>query len=460
MSTPTRTTHTYAYDRASTYSFDDGLRLATSGAVTPAGWSGQARFFDGMLRYPQAAAAALLAVADVAAADYHRPGPGLLDPVVTGHGDRLRFESFSACGGVYAQWEVLPDGLDGVTGFGTTNVDVNLPLRDALSRVRAGEPLHLRVGAEDLAVRSAGSAEPVVERKVALPERWVRAFGEVQAVLPGFDARARVPAAAALRFLRSLPRGRSGAVLWAVASGGSLRLTSRPVTGAVCLPGPERLAALSRVLRHARALTLYGPPVRDGQPQASAWEVELPGMRLVLALSPSAARGFSGEGALLHGLLSAGGEQDAVAVADCLAWQARVDRWDLAERSALTEERVGAAMAALAAAGRLGYSLAEAGHFHRELPFDSAAVERCNPRLRSARALAADGAVRLVAWGTPEGMAVVGDGRQHVRHGAAGWSCTCQWWARYGGGRGPCKHVLGVQLVVGGQGVAGSEEGI
>jgi hypothetical protein len=245
-----------------------------------------------------------------------------------------------------------------------------------------------------------------------------------------------------------------------VASGGSLRLTSRPVPGAVCLPGPERLAGLARVLRHARALTLYGPPVRDGQPQASAWEVELPGMRLVLVLSPSVARGFSGEGAVLHALLGAGGEQDAVAVAECLAWQARIDRWELAERCALTEERVRAAMAALASAGRLGYSLAEAEYFHRELPFESATVERFNPRLRGARALAADGAVRLVAWGTPEGMAVVGDGRQHVRRGAAGWSCTCEWWARYGGGRGPCKHVLGVQLVVRGQGVASSEERI
>ncbi|MFI0723601.1 SWIM zinc finger family protein [Streptomyces sp. NPDC021224] len=445
-------TQTYAYRGASTLSSEGELRLATSGAVTPDGWSGEARFFAGALRYPQEAAAALLAVADVAAADYRRRRSGLLDPVVTGHGDRLRFESFSACGGVYAQLEVLAGGLDGVTGYGTTNVDVNLPLRDALSAVRPGEALHLRVGPEELEVRAAASREPVVERKVALPERWVRGFGEVQAVLAGFDERARVPAAAAVRFLRSLPRGGSGPAQWAVAAGGALRLTSRPVPGAVCLPGPERLGALTRVLRFARALTLYGPPpAPGGEPQAGAWEVELPGMRLLLVLSPDNARGFSGEGANLQGMLPAEEERDAVAVGECLAWQARIDVRELARRCGLTEERVRAALAVLAGAGRIGYCPAEAGYFHRELPFDAEAVERCNPRLGGARALVAEGRVRLTAWDGAEGSATVDDGRQHVRRTRAGWSCTCEWWARYGGGRGPCKHVLGVQLALRGR---------
>lgn len=441
-------TQIYAYQRASAFSSDVGLQLSTSGAVTPAGRTGEVRFFDGFLQYPQAAAAALLAVADVAAADYYRPRPGLMDPVVTGHGDRLRFESFSACGGVYARLDVLPDGLDGDTGYGTTNVDVNLPLRDALSRVRTGEPLHLRVGPDDLAVRILDSAVPIVERRVALPDRWVRGFGEVQVISGGFDERVRVPAVAGVRFLRSLPCGRSGPALWVVAAGGSPRLTLRPVPGAVCLPGAERLGALARVLRFATALTLYGPPVADGQPQPSAWQVELPGMRLVLVLSPSASRGFSGEGAILHGLLGAGQERDAEAVADCLAWQARIDTWELAQRCELSEERARAALAGLAAAGRIGYDLAEAEYFHRELPFDSETVERFNPRLRGARALVAEGAVRLDGWSDKEGTAVVGEGRQRVRRSAAGWACTCEWWARYQGRRGPCKHVLAVQLVV------------
>ncbi|MEV0597187.1 SWIM zinc finger family protein [Nonomuraea cavernae] len=26
-------------------------------------------------------------------------------------------------------------------------------------------------------------------------------------------------------------------------------------------------------------------------------------------------------------------------------------------------------------------------------------------------------------------------------------SCTCLWWAKYRGGRGPCKHALAVRMV-------------
>ncbi|WP_240777488.1 hypothetical protein [Nonomuraea basaltis] len=52
---------------------------------------------------------------------------------------RLRFESFSVCGGVYARLDVQE--LDGdVLDRGTTNVDVNGPLREALARVGGRDP--------------------------------------------------------------------------------------------------------------------------------------------------------------------------------------------------------------------------------------------------------------------------------------------------------------------------------
>jgi hypothetical protein len=67
------------------------------------------------------------------------------------------------------------------------------------------------------------------------------------------------------------------------------------------------------LLRFAGALRVYGPPVRPGNPPvASAWELALPGMRLVLTLSPEAKRGFSGEGAVLGALA----DDDVAANAD------------------------------------------------------------------------------------------------------------------------------------------------
>ncbi len=158
------------------------LALATSGGATPDGEAAHPRFSDGLLRHPDAAAAALLAVADVAAARYHRPvGADSLDPVVTADGDRLRFESFSGCGGVHAR-------LDGAgTGHGTTNVDVNAPLREALRLRTPGQRLELAVGAEEPAVGV--GTDTLVERKVPLPDCWLKGFAETQVITARFDLR-------------------------------------------------------------------------------------------------------------------------------------------------------------------------------------------------------------------------------------------------------------------------------
>ncbi|WP_234314638.1 SWIM zinc finger family protein [Streptomyces sp. NRRL F-5135] len=422
------------------------LGLETSGGSTPSGTEKHPRFFSGFLTSPRAAARGLLAVADVAGARYHQPRPApLRDPVVTGNGDRLRFESFSACCGVYARLDIGRAGLDGArTGHGTTNVDVNNPLRTALSRMTGDDPLHLRVGPEELAVTTTGGA--VVEKKVPLPERWLRGFAEAQVASAGFDLRAEIGVAEAVRFLRSLPGAGSGGAsrgaTWVVPAGGSLRRTSRPGPGAVCLPGPERLAALQRVLRDATALRVYGP-ASDGAATASAWEAVLPGMRFTLTLSPDAARGFSGEGGVLEALATTDADADAELVSVLLAWEPRVDPVELAERSGLTVARVRAALVRLGTAGRIGYDLADAAYFHRELPYGTDRAERHNPRLVAARELVSAGAVTLD--GTTARVAS-GDRYYQVRERAGVLSCTCRWWADHRGGRGPCKHALAVRM--------------
>ncbi|MDN0200279.1 SWIM zinc finger family protein [Streptomyces sp. S.PNR 29] len=449
----TRSLQAVAYRRPSVLTSAAGgalLGLETSGGSTPSGAVDHPRFFSGFLTSPQVASAGLLAVADVAAARYfQRQLRALLDPVVTGNGDRLRFESFSGCGGVYARLDVLETGLDGdEVGHGTTNVDVNNPLREALSRIGGDDPLHLRVGPEEMAVTTLDG--PVVEKKVPLPDRWLRGFAEAQVIAAGFDLRAELPAAEAVRFLRSLSRGGTRGTSvhprWVVPAGRGLRPTTRAVPGAVCLPEPERLVALQRVLRHATALRVYGPATAVGSAAtSSAWEAVLPGMRLTLTLSPDASRGFSGEGGVLNALATDEAAADAELISVLLSWEPRIDVADLATASGLSAERVRAALIRLGTSGRVGYDTAEAAYFHRELPYDAERVERHNPRLRSARDLVAAGAVTVD--GTL-GTVTAEDGHVHrVRDEGGVLSCSCLWWARYRGGRGPCKHALAVRMV-------------
>jgi WD40 repeat protein len=275
---------TYEYVRPSGLTGDGGLVLQTSGGV--AGRDGAVahpRFFSGFVTTAEPVAVGLLAVAEVARTRYFQPiDARSLDPVVTGSRDRLRFESFSGCCGVYARLDVLPAALDGGSvDHGTTNVDVNPPLREALARVSGSWAMRLDVGPDDLTVTTMHGG--VVEKKVPLPSRWLRGFAEVQVIASGFDPRAELSAADAVTFLRRLPAGNDRSVLWAVPAGRSLRLTSRPVPGAVCLPGAGRLVALRPLLRFATSLRVYGPPVGAGSgPCASTWELRAPTVHVSL----------------------------------------------------------------------------------------------------------------------------------------------------------------------------------
>ena len=125
---------TYRYLAPSTVRETDGraeVSLATSG-----GREDNPYFFTGFLGAPRQTAQALLVVAEVARTRYYEP-PTMVaariaaaDPVVTSNLDRLRFESFSACAGVYARLDLEPGVLDGrPPEWGTTNVDFNPPMR-------------------------------------------------------------------------------------------------------------------------------------------------------------------------------------------------------------------------------------------------------------------------------------------------------------------------------------------
>ncbi|WP_432993380.1 SWIM zinc finger family protein [Dactylosporangium sp. CA-233914] len=421
-----------------------GVALQTSGGPSP-----NPSFFTGFLTTPPAAAAGLLAVADVARTRYFQPrDPASLDPVVTAGTDRLRFESFSGCCGVYARLDALPEALDGeLLAHGTTNVDVNPPLREALARIAGLDPLHLRVGPD--ALTASTPTGTVVEKKVPLPPRWLRGFAEVHVLSSAFDLRAELPSAQAAAFLRRLPGAGDRSVLWAVPAGPSLRLTSRPVPGAVCLAGAGRLAALNGLLRHATALRVYGPPVTAGSPPvASAWELTTGALRLTLTLSPEPHRGFSGEGAALTALAADEVTDDADLVSALLSWDPAIDVGALSDAAGLPPARVRAALAQLGTAGRVGYDVGEAAYFHRVMPYDAARAERDNPRLAGARALAEAGAVVLDSPTT----ATVHSGEETYRVRRLPddtLTCTCPWWGKHRGTRGPCKHALAVTITAG-----------
>jgi hypothetical protein len=423
------------------------LLLETCGGLTEAGPAAHPYLFNGFLTDPGPAAQGMLACAAVARARYHVSNivvAGFLsDPVVTSNGDRLRFESFSGCCGVHARLDLLPSALgEPPVTAGTTNVDFNEPMRVALARVANGGPLLLRVGADEVAVTTLDAS--VVERRVPLPDRWLKGFGEVQALARPMRLVAELSLADAQSFIWGIPRDVSHP-LWAVPVGRSLTLATAPRPGAACLAGPRRIAELLPLLRFARGLRVYSAEADIGSlPMPSAWELDLGTARFTLTVSPETYRGFSGEGALLGLLAEPRAAQDADLIGVLLAWDPRIDIGRLSAEAGLSAERTVAALTHLAAAGRVGYDLAEESFFHRELPFGPA-LEKMHPRLADARALLSSGSV--VAG---EGGALVrsGDNEYRVTFAPPHDICTCPWWGKHQGTRGPCKHVLAARMAV------------
>lgn len=442
---------TYQYKRASRVRFTElsaDILLATSGGLGPDGMLVAPRFFDGFLGHAEQVAVALRACARVARTRFYVP-PGMLaallraaDPVVTSNGDRLRFESFSACCGVYARFDVLPGALEGAAASrGTTNVDFNPPMRQALARVSGLDPLHISVGVDDVTIATMDGE--VVEKRVPLPGRWLKGFAEVQVACARMTVLAELGAPGVRAFLRDLPKAWRGPA-WAAPAGIALRISPRNHHGAACAAGPDRLRVLQPLAPFATRLRVYGLADTGGQPVASAWELVCRDARFVVVLSPDVSRGFSGEGAALTGLADDRAADDADLVASLLAWEPRIDVARLAADTALPGERVVAALGRLGAAGKVGYDLADDGYFHRELPYDPAVMAGMHPRLRDARALLDAGSVTV----TPEGALIVSNDTEYrVTRAADGTSrCTCPWWGRHRDGRGPCKHILAADL--------------
>ena len=361
----------------------------------------------------------------------------------------MRFEGFSSCCGVYARADFEASTFDAdILGRGTTNVDFNSAMRAALAQLRASDTVRLAVGAD--AVHLEKGDQTVVEKKVKLPVRWIKGFTEVQAYLPALSA--------ALHDLRgrggALPawfaaRGAKGAS-WVTELGRGLRLSQRETKGAVRVTGAERIRILEPMLMHARELKVWA----DESSAVSAWEVVFPTGRFSILISPELSRGFSGEGQMLERLASDDRADALPHVKAALRWQARIDVADVSARSGLAPPQVERALAVLGSRGLVGYDLARGAYFHRELPFDMERVEALHPRLIDARKLVEEKLVRIVQQAgigddvRAEAYVQGTDVEHRVRLQPEGDTCTCPWYGKHQGDRGPCKHILAARLSV------------
>lgn len=444
--------HTYAYAGASTLesaSSGPSLTLATSGGVDTARLpAAHPFFFAGTLRRPLVTAACLSTLSDVVASHFVQDAVdrlALKDPVVTSGDGTLRFEGFSGCCGLYARLDMTDDALNAViVEHGTTNVDFNPPMISMLSRVSATDDVSFSVGDRELAVTR--GKEVIRERKVKLPERWLRGFCEAAAFQARLEPAIRLEKAQAIKLISAIPRGRpKDDVAWLVPSaGGGVRFSRTRSRDGVHVRGVGRLSLLRNLARHLSRITISRDPLHE---EVSAWQLELPAQRFTVVLSPGIYRGFSGEGQALASLAAASDDALLESIDERLCWQSALSTANVATLLDIDEQLATDGLLALAASGLMGYDSYDSGFFHRELPYNREKAKLGHPRLAGARRLIETGAVRWLEEGR----------RAEVRSGNAVYrvelrpqpphACNCRWFAEHQGKRGTCKHVLATLML-------------
>lgn len=402
-------------------------------------------FFWGKLTDPYSTARCLIALSNVVKSSFNLSPfelAKLKDPIVTAGNEKIRFEGFSQCAGVYARVDILPGGHDGeFLENGTTNVDFNQPMISALSRIHRSGKVLLAVGQKNVSLQNENTK--VVERKVPLPVKWIKGLASVQIYLSQAEKAFSFNRIQALQLFQSMPNGTPKADYFLTVRGNKPVFSAVNTPGAVCIGGIHRLKLLEPLIPLADELKVFPHP----DMQSTTWQLYFGSLRFSLSLSRDAWRGFSGEGAALESLVEDIPDD----------WIDALDKYSYANQAfnptllAINEdlplEKINSMTARLSSIGLLGFDVDENNFFYRRLPFKLSRILSLNPRLKDAEKLLAEDKVIIVSKngnriearvaGTGVNHTVILDGEQE--------RCTCTWFSRHQGERGLCKHVLAVK---------------
>lgn len=407
-------------------------------------------FFNGQLKSPVETARCLRAISILVGSRFFTP-PAMLarilresDPVVTVSRKMIRFEGFSACCSTYGRLDILPDGFEASKiAPGTTNIDFNTDMRGVLAKVRSGNAMSMSVRSDEFELTHADTK--IIEKKVKLPLRWIKGFSEVQSSQNAMTVVFEISRNEAIRFFRMLPKGSTRHPAWIVTAGKGIRLSHREIEHSVRIKGVERLAVLADLVQLSTGLSIYV----NAQNTISAWVISFGCLRFTMVLSEEVWRGFSGEGQLLKDLVSNTADKVVNTIKGALNWQESLSVEQLAFDLEQDESVIKVALNTLASRGVVGFDVFSGNYFHRVLPFDMSKVDDLNPRIKAARKLISEDAV-LVNYTDDEvvkGEIESGGITHRVELSTLADKCTCPWFAKHRSSRGPCKHILSVQMI-------------
>jgi hypothetical protein len=426
----------------------------------------------------------------------------ILDPVVTVHPDQVFFEVFSKDEGTYAKLgvDLSALNLEHPPSCGTTNIDFSPALFAGVEQMRSYRQTRLSVGKEAVALATT-SAVKVLEKKVQVPDSWLRGFLQVQsaAALPRDAFRlSPIDLYNLLRHLRMNGdrKGRRRGLRIELVPGEPPRLilepwetvlssTAGPYRGkasrVVRLWGRRRLLLVRRLLPFAESVDVH--VLGSGLP--SFWVLRAGAVTLTLGLSGFTATNWSQAVSfdlLLPRKLHGGEALERVLRHLSSVWVA--DTKQLASATGLKGEALIEGLQAGCQQGKLMYDVA--GDVYRlraltEAPLEMGRLEYRNQRERTAHdLLARRGAVQIVSENRIAGTGLELTGKVSVSEDRREYrpqmllneegqvskaECTCTFFRKQGLKAGPCAHLVALRLAYGAEEArrareAGPREGV
>jgi hypothetical protein len=406
-------------------------------------------FFWGRMREPYLTAKCLATVAKTVRSRFAltmQELAAMRDPIVTAGVGQIRFEGFSSCNGVYARLDILSEGLDGeFLASGTTNVDFNEPMLNALNLVQKDEEVILSVGHDHVTVISQKSK--AVEKKVSLPNRWIKGLTSVQHYLAEMNETFELTKLQVIQLFQSLPKSTIKGDMFIVQRGGKYLFSPLQSGKNVKIGSPHRLRVMENILPFVSSLKIYES--EDGQ--ASCFVALMGHLQMVFAFSADAYRGFSGEGKALEHLIDELPIEWIYGINNLFKGNEVFNSTSLSIENDINFSTMDSLTANLASIGLLGFDVLNNQHFYRRLPFKTQRILSLNPRLKNAKKLVAENDIEFIK--NTENVIeanVKGSGVIHkvlIINGEA--KCTCEWFTKHQSSRGLCKHILGVKITLG-----------
>ena len=434
-----------AYVSSSTLTQQSGIRrLVLAHQAEIAEVSNVPCFFWGSLTDPLLTSKCLLTLSKVVRSSFGPVPPSLRDPIVSAGTEQIRFEGFSSCNGVYARLDLLEDAIDGeFLASGTTNVDFNEPMLNALNAVKKTEKMVLGVGSREVSVTT-GQGK-VVEKKVSLPLRWIKGLTSVQLYLAEMEEVYRLNRVQVIQLFQSIPKGNSRGSHYLVQRANKFLLSPVGGAGAIMIGGVQRLRLLEGLLPYCDTMIAY----QAAGGESCCFVMDFGKMRLTLALSPDSYRGFSGEGNVLESMVTDVPDEWVYGINTLMKSNEMFDPTMLSIEHDIDFETMDALAASLSSIGLLGYDLHNKQHYYRRLPFKMERVLSLNPRLKNAKKLVSTDGVQFVKKepGYIEAKVDGSDVKHTVIIEGENARCTCNWFTNHQGKRGLCKHILAVKML-------------